>query len=41
VFYLVYAEIVRLRKIREWCTAVHVLILVSFLLALYRLQEEI
>lgn len=40
VFYLVYAEIVRLHKICEWCTTVHVLILISFLLAVYRLQQE-
>ena len=41
VFYLVYAEIVSLHKICEWCTTVHVLILISFLLAVYRLQQEI
>ncbi len=41
VLYLVYTEIVRLHKICEWCTVVHVLILISFLLAANRLQQEI
>jgi len=39
VLYLVYAEIVRLHQICEWCTAVHVLTLLTFLVALYRLQQ--
>jgi uncharacterized membrane protein len=39
VLYLVYVEIVRLDKICEWCTVVHVLTLISFLLAFYRLQQ--
>ncbi|MDQ6637087.1 MAG: vitamin K epoxide reductase family protein [Candidatus Dormibacteraeota bacterium] len=36
VLYLVFVEIARLRRICEWCTAVHVLTLVIFLLALNR-----
>jgi uncharacterized membrane protein len=36
VLYLVYAEIVALHKLCEWCTAVHVLTLITFLLALNR-----
>jgi uncharacterized membrane protein len=39
VLYLVYAEIVRLHAICEWCTVVHVLTLLTFLLALYRVQR--
>ncbi len=39
VLYLVYAEIVKLRQICEWCTAVHVLTLLTFLIVLYRLQQ--
>jgi len=39
VLYLVYAEIVKLHQICEWCTAVHVLTLLTFLVALYRLQQ--
>jgi uncharacterized membrane protein len=30
---------VRLHKICEWCTVIHVLTLISFLLAFYRLQQ--
>jgi uncharacterized membrane protein len=37
VLYLVYAELVLLHKICEWCTVVHVLTLLTFLVALYRL----
>lgn len=40
VFYLVYAEIVKLHQICEWCTAVHLLTLFTFFVALYRLQQQ-
>lgn len=39
VFYLVYAE-VALRALCEWCTGVHVLILLSLLVTLARLRPE-
>jgi len=39
VLYLVYAEIVRLHRICEWCTVVHLLTLATFLIALRRWQE--
>jgi uncharacterized membrane protein len=39
VLYLVYAEVVRLHAICEWCTAVHILTLLTFLIALYRIQQ--
>jgi uncharacterized membrane protein len=39
VLYLVYVEIVRLHAICEWCTAVHALTLLTFLVALYRVQQ--
>jgi uncharacterized membrane protein len=39
VLYLVYVEIVRLRQICEWCTAIHVLTLATFLVVLYRYQQ--
>jgi uncharacterized membrane protein len=39
VLYLVYVEIVRLHAICEWCTVVHALTLLTFLLALYRVQR--
>jgi len=38
--YLVYVEIVRLHALCEWCTAVHVLTLLSFLVAVYRAQQR-
>jgi hypothetical protein len=38
VLYLVYAEIVKLHSICEWCTSVHILTLITFLIALNRLQ---
>ncbi|HEX6818629.1 MAG TPA: vitamin K epoxide reductase family protein [Ktedonobacterales bacterium] len=41
VFYLVYAELVKLHSICEWCTAVHVLTLLTFFVALYRLQQQL
>ena len=40
VLYLVYVEIVLLRNICEWCTAVHLLTLLTFILTLLRLQER-
>jgi uncharacterized membrane protein len=36
VLYLVYAELVKLHAICEWCTGVHILTLLSFLVALFR-----
>ncbi len=39
VLYLVYVEIVRLRAICAWCTALHVLILFIFLITLVQLQS--
>jgi uncharacterized membrane protein len=36
--YLVWAEIVVINRICEWCTAVHILVLVNFLIALRRAQ---
>jgi uncharacterized membrane protein len=36
VFYLVFDEIVQLHNICEWCTAVHILTLITFMLAWYR-----
>ena len=39
VFYLVHAE-VTLRSLCEWCTAVHVVILLSLLVTLARLRRE-
>ena len=39
VLYLVFVEIVLLHQICEWCTAVHLLVLATFVLALRRLQQ--
>ena len=39
VLSLVYAEIVRLHRICEWCTVVHLLTLATFLIAFRRWQE--
>jgi uncharacterized membrane protein len=39
VLYLVYAEIVQLHRICAWCTVIHVLVLLTFLLTLQRLQQ--
>jgi len=39
VLYLVYAEIVLLHNICEWCTVIHVLTLATFLVTLYRFQQ--
>lgn len=41
VFYLVYAELVELHRICEWCTVVHLLVLVSLLVTVARLQPEV
>ena len=40
VLYLVYVEIVRLHTICAWCTAMHVLILLMFLVTIVRLQMQ-
>ncbi len=40
VVYLVYVEIVRLGAVCIWCSAAHVLVLVIFLVALARRQED-
>lgn len=40
VLYFVYAELVALHRICEWCTAVHLLVLASFLVALGRALPE-
>ena len=39
VLYLIYAEIVKLHAICEWCTGVHILTILTFLIALLRLQR--
>lgn len=39
VIYLVYAELVAIHHICAWCTVVHVLIVISFVLALVRWQR--
>ncbi|MGH7903675.1 MAG: vitamin K epoxide reductase family protein [Candidatus Dormibacteraceae bacterium] len=39
VLYLVYAEVVVIHRICEWCTAVHALILITVLLSLARAQR--
>ena len=39
VLYLVYVELVRLHTICAWCTALHVIILVMFLITLVQLQR--
>ncbi|HEX8997857.1 MAG TPA: vitamin K epoxide reductase family protein [Ktedonobacterales bacterium] len=40
VLYLVFAEIVKLQRICEWCTVVHLLTLGAFLIALTRWQRR-
>jgi uncharacterized membrane protein len=40
VLYLVYAELVVIHGICEWCTAVHALVLLTFVLALHRWQRS-
>jgi uncharacterized membrane protein len=39
VLYLVFVELVRLHRICAWCTALHVIILVMFLITVVNLQE--
>jgi len=39
VLYLVFAELVVLHQVCEWCTVVHVLMVSTFLLALQRVQR--
>ncbi len=39
VLYLVYVELVRLHTICAWCTALHVIILIVFLMTLAQLQQ--
>lgn len=39
VLYLVYVELVVLHQICEWCTAVHLLVVATFLLTLSRMQR--
>jgi uncharacterized membrane protein len=39
VLYLVYAEIVVINRICEWCTIVHLLVLATFFITLRRLQS--
>jgi uncharacterized membrane protein len=38
ILYLVYAEIAVIHRVCEWCTAVHLLVFVTFLACLRRLQ---
>jgi len=40
VFYFVYAELVELHRICEWCSVVHLLVFASLLVSLARLQPE-
>ncbi len=40
VLYLVYVEVVLLHQLCEWCTAVHGLVIATFLLTLHRLQQS-
>lgn len=39
VLYLLYAEIVVINRICEWCTLVHILVIATFFIALRRLQS--
>jgi uncharacterized membrane protein len=41
VLYLVYVEIVRLHTICAWCTGLHALILLMFLITLLQLQQPV
>jgi uncharacterized membrane protein len=41
VLYLVYVEIVRLHSICFWCTVLHVLILIMFLVSLVQIQAPV
>jgi uncharacterized membrane protein len=40
VFYLVYTELVRLHTICIWCTSLHIIIFVMFLIAVTQLQMQ-
>lgn len=40
VLYLVYAEIVLLHRFCEWCTAIHLLTLLTFIITLLRVQDS-
>lgn len=40
VIYLIYCEAVLVHNICEWCTIVHILTFVTFILAFYRLQHS-
>jgi len=40
IFYLIFVEFVELRTICLWCTSVHVVILLTFLLTLWRLYPK-
>lgn len=40
IFYLVYVEIVRLHHICIWCTSLHIIIFIMFLLTLLVLQRQ-
>lgn len=40
VLYLIYVEIVILHQICEWCTVVHLLVIATFVVALYRVQRD-
>lgn len=40
VVYLLYAELVVIHRVCEWCTVVHVVIVVTFLVALRRWQRS-
>ena len=41
VFYLVYVEFVRLHTICAWCTAVHIIIFIMFLITAVLLQQPV
>jgi len=40
VFYLVYVEIVRLHTLCAWCTGLHVIIMVTFLVSIFQLYQD-
>ncbi|HEU5228502.1 MAG TPA: vitamin K epoxide reductase family protein [Ktedonobacteraceae bacterium] len=40
-FYLIYVEIVQLHTICAWCTVLHAIILVMFLITIWHLQEPV
>ncbi len=39
ILYLIYAEIVVLHHLCAWCTGVHALVVLTFMLALYQMQD--